>query len=131
MFELSDKANERLANMPFLEYLKSMHERIESIQHHSKSNSAYEECRALALHIRSRIVKELRLSWEDFDMKIGRNLRLSEEKLDMYNFRDSDSKKAYRIKEFVDEYTYDLSNLIRAFERRKENPETSIEEDEI
>lgn len=131
MYEISDKNEERLANMPILEYLKAMHDRIETIQHRSKSNSAYEECTVFAHHIRSRIVKELKLTWQEFDMGIGRNLRQSEDILDLYSTRDSDKRKADRIKEFVSEYTYDLSSIIRAFERRKENPNTPIENDEV
>lgn len=131
MFEISDKEDERLKAMDFLEYLKEMHGRLERISHRSKSNSAYSECYTLANHIKYRIVKEYKLTWEDFDNKIGKNLRASADILNLYSTGESDKRKSARIKEFVDEYTYDLSNFIRARERRKENPSSPIDENEV
>lgn len=131
MFEISETLDKRLKEMDFVEYLQYMHDRLEGISHRPKSNAAYSECRTLTLHIKHRIVTEFKLTWEDFDMKIGKNLRQSEEILDLYGFSDSDKRKASRIKEFVDEYTYDLSSFIRAAKRRKENPNTTINEEEV
>ncbi len=131
MFEISDAQDKRLKEMDFVDYLQELHDRLERITHRPKSNSAYSECRTLTLHIKHRMVTEFKLSWEDLDMKIGKNLRQSEEILDLYGQSESDQRKAVRIKEFIDEYTYDLSSLIRAAKRRKENPDTTINEDEI
>lgn len=58
------------------------------------------------------------------------NLRQSEEILDLYNSRESDKRKSARIKEFVDEFTFDLHSYIMALERRKENPGSPIEDEE-
>lgn len=131
MFTISDELNKKLQEMDFVDYLERMHDWIEGISHRNKSNSAHAECRDLVHNIKVRIVQELNLTWEDYDMKIGKNLRQSAEILDLYDSRESDKKKSARIKEFVDEYTYDLSNFIRAAKRRKENPSTPIEDEEI
>lgn len=131
MYEISEVLDKKLKEMDFVEYLQSMHDWLERIVHRSKSNSAYDECRTLTRHIKSRIVRELKLTWEDFDMKVGKNLRQSEEILDLYSLKESDKRKAARIKEFVDEYTYDLSGFLRAAKRRKENPGTTIDEEEV
>jgi hypothetical protein len=131
MFEISETLDKRLKEMDFVDYLQYMHDRLENISHRPKTNTAYSECRTLTLHIKHRIVTEFKLSWEDFDIKIGKNLRQSEEILDLYGHSESDKRKSARIKEFVDEYTYDLSSFIKAAKRRKENPNTTIGEEEI
>lgn len=131
MFEISDTLDKRLKEMDFVDYLQYMHDRIENISHRPKTNTAYSECRTLTMHIKHRIVTELKLTWEDFDMKIGKNLHKSEEILDLYSFSESDKRKTDRIKEFVDDYTYDLFNFIRFAKRRKENPGTTIEDEEV
>jgi len=131
MFEISDTLDKRLKEMDYADYLQYMYDRLENISHRPKSNSAYSECRELALHIKHRIVAEFKLSWEDFNMKIGRNLRQSEGILDLYGHSESDKRKDARIKEFIDNYTYDLSSLLMAAKRKKENPNTTIEDEEI
>lgn len=131
MYEISETLDKGLQSLPFIEYLKRMYDWLEGIQHRPKSNSAYDECRAIARHIKYRIVKEYKLSWEDFDMKIGKNLRQSEEVLDLYGHGESDKRKGARIKEFIDDYTYDLHSFIRARDRQEQNPGTTIHEDEI
>jgi len=131
MFEISETLEKRLKEMDFVDYLQYMHDRLESISHHPKTNTAYSECQTLTLHIKHRIVTEFKLTWEEFDLKIGKNLRKSEDILDLYRHSESDKRKSERIKEFVDEYTYDLSSFIRAAKRRKENPNTTINYEEI
>ena len=119
---------DRLNSLSFLDYLKEMHSRIEGIRHSPKSNSAYTEARDLCNDIKYRIVKELHLTWEDWNK---RNLRQSEDILDLYSHSESDKRKAARIAEFVDEYSYDLHSMIMARERHKENPDTPIEDEEV
>ena len=132
MFEISDTLDKRFMAMEFVDYLQEMHDRIERISHRPKSNSAYNECNALTRHIKQRVVTELNLTWEEFDMKIGRNLRLSEKILDSYNHVQSDKRKSELIKEFVDNYAYDLASFTRTAQRKKnENPNTSFDADEI
>ena len=78
---------DRLNSLSFLDYLKEMHTRIEGIRHTPKSNSAYSESRDLCNDIKHRVVKELHLTWEDWNK---RNLRRSEDILDLYSHSDSD-----------------------------------------
>lgn len=108
-----------------------MHDRIEAISHRPKTNSAYSECRTSAGHIKHRIVSELKISWEDFNMKFGRNLRQSEDILELYGPNDSDKNKTSRINEFVDNYSYDLSSFLRAAKRRKESPNKPIDDNDL
>lgn len=131
MNEISDSLKERLDKMDFIEYLNFMNDRLKNISHRPKTDSAYYHCMELTTHIKQRIVKELRLNWDDFNFKIGRNLKQSADILDLYKFSNSDKQKAERIREFISEYKYDLSNFIRAAERRKDNPSSPIKEDEV
>jgi len=122
---------ERLAALPFLDYLKEMLSKIKSISHRPKTSYAYSEARELCRHIKHRFVQEYHLTWEDFDLKTGRHLRLSEDVLDKYRYCKSDKAKTEVIREFVKEYSYDLNNMILARERHKENPGTPIQDDEV
>lgn len=132
MFEISDKMEQRLSEMTFLDYLKYMNDRISSIRHISKSNNAYQECRTLSSHIISRYIKEYDLDWENYFLQsAGQHLRLSSQILDLYSYGNSDKKKESRISEFVKEFSYDLGNMIRARERHKENPSSPIEDEPI
>lgn len=116
--------------MDIIDYLQEMCERVRRISHRAKSNSAYEDCRTLTRHIKYRIVREFKLSWEDFDKKACKNLARSESILDLYGFTESDRRKRERIMEFVKEYTYDLSSFIRTIERRNENPDMQVSDDD-
>lgn len=120
-------SEERLAAMPFLEYLKEMLSKVKGIRHVNKSNVAYSDSRDLCRHIKSRFVKELKLTWEEFDTKIGHSLKLSEDELDKYRYAKSDKAKAAVIKDFVDNYSYDLQSYILARERNKQSPDTPVE----
>jgi len=130
MFEISETMEKKLQSLKLIDYLQVMHERIEEISHQSKTNTAYEQCQSFARHIKHRIVTEFKISWEDFDMNIGKNLRQSEEILDLYKYSDSDKKKSARIKEFVSEYTYDLSKLITKQKISIENSQTNFDPEE-
>jgi len=124
--------DERLSKLPFLDYLKEMHSRIKGIRHTNKSNSAYSEARELSHHIINRYIKEYNLTWENYNSQpAGQHLRLSAQKLELYNHKASDKRKGEVIAEFVREFEYDLMNMIRARERNKENPSTPIEDEPI
>lgn len=131
MDKISDVLDKRLKEMPLLDYLQSMHDKIENVRHYPKSNSAYDECREFSRHVKYRIVSEYKISWEDFNSKYGKNLKISEDILDLYSFSESDKRKEARIKEFIGEYTYDLKNKINAILRHKQDANTPIEDDEI
>ena len=132
MFEISEQLDKKLKELPFLDYLKYMHSRIEGLRHTPKSDRAYTEAKELSRHVITRYVQEYGLTWDDYDKKSpGRNLRLSESILDKYNTRASDSAKSDVIRDFVNDFSYDLSSMIRARERHKENPDTPIEDEPI
>lgn len=132
MFEISESLDKKLKELPFLEYLRFMHERIKSIRHTPKSNRAYGEATTFANHVIFRYVQEYKLTWENYDDKSpGRNLRLSRDILNKYDTRASDTRKADVIQEFVSDFSYDLLSMIRARERHKENPGTPIQDEEV
>ena len=119
---------DRLNSLSFLDYLKEMHSKIEGVRHTPKSNSGYDDARTLCLDIKYRFVKELKITWEEFKIKQGRNLRQSEEVLDKYRYAKSDKAKSEVIKEFVSDYGYDLQSIIFAMDRHKQDPNSAIED---
>ena len=98
MFDISEEQDKRLKALPMLEYLKYMQEQIKGISHRNKTNSAYSEAMEYVRHIKYRFVSEYKLTWEEFDLKFGHNLKLSADILDLYSNGESDKRKAARIK---------------------------------
>lgn len=115
--------------MELIQYLKDIHYEIERINHLSKSDSAYSKLTDLVRGVKARMVHDLRITWEDFDLKFGRHLKLSEDILHSYRLKGSDKSKNQVIEEFKKEYLYDLENKIRALELREQDPGSPIHDE--
>jgi len=132
MFSISDQRNMMLQELPFLKYLQEMHDAIECIRHEKKSNRAYTTATEYAHHVIARYIKEYHLSWDNYHKEhAGQYLRLSKKVLDKYETKGSNKSKEYVINDFVQEFTYDMSNMIRARQRHAEDPSWPIMDDPI
>jgi hypothetical protein len=119
------KFNEEwLEKQSFVDFLQYMHDAIERISHRKKSDNAYYEAREAARIVIARFMKEHKVSWDSLHEHFeGNDLRLSQNKLDRYEFRDSDKRKEDVINEFVKEFTYDVNRMIASRRRGEESSE--------
>ena len=103
---------EYLDSLSLIKYLENRNEALNRLYHQSKSDTAYLNAIDFFKEIEFRLVKEFKLSWEEFKTdKRTNNLNLDYQILEKYSFKESDKRKEETINEFRKELQYDLQEL--------------------
>ena len=104
---------EHLDSLSLIEYLSNREDALNSLYHLSKTDTAYSNAEDYFHELRYRLVKEFKLTWEEFKTdERTNNLNLDYQiLLDKYSFKDSDKRKKETINEFKNDLQSDLQKL--------------------
>ena len=114
---------EKLNELPFIEFLKRMRGEAGSLQHVNKSNQAYNEAQEIIMLVAYRFMMEYHWSNEQFkESHAGKILIQSANEIKNYDHKVSEKRKAEMIENFAREYSYDLRNIVSGIEQKPASP---------
>lgn len=100
-----------------IDCLNEILEYMENLREHSDCSEEIYIYREGARYIRTKVVLDLKIDWDDFDLKIGHDLYLSEQTSLEYHRKSMSSKRKREIiRDFRNNYLYDMKHLIRKLE---------------
>ena len=111
--------NEKLIQLPFIDYLKWMSDRLDSISYSKETNNAYYEAREIVDNVIKRYIKEYNFTNDNYhDNEIGNMLRINKVELDdFYKYDKTNKERSQTISQFKSDMKDDIGRLINEIEK--------------